>query len=129
MFRSTHILRALSRNTYHKRFAIVVMLVLAGVVSTGNGHQSIKRYFDVNPTNNTGMNAVVGFSYAPNELNGIPEANLLLQKSTNGGTTFGQLREFLLPSVVRRKCSMICKKFEAPPRLLSLFYGGHFAVR
>src|SRR5437773_10595400 len=35
MFRSTHFLRAPSRNTYHKRFAIVVMLVLAGVVSTG----------------------------------------------------------------------------------------------
>src|SRR5258708_38237718 len=33
MSRSTHIRRPLSRNPYHKRFAIVVMLVLAGIVS------------------------------------------------------------------------------------------------
>src|SRR5438067_1018571 len=35
MSRSTHILCPLSRNTYHKRFAVVVMLVLAGIVPTG----------------------------------------------------------------------------------------------
>src|SRR5260370_27711184 len=35
MSRSTHILCPVSRNTYHKRFAIVVMLVLAGIVSAG----------------------------------------------------------------------------------------------
>jgi fibronectin type III domain protein/type IX secretion system substrate protein len=60
----------------------------AGSTSTGNGHQSIKRYFDVTPTNNIALNATVGFTYSPTELNGIVEGALLLHKSTNAGTTW-----------------------------------------
>lgn len=59
-----------------------------GVASTGNGNQSITRYFDVSPANNSALNATVVFSYDDSELNGITEANLLLQKSTDGGTTW-----------------------------------------
>ncbi len=59
-----------------------------GAASTGNGHQSIKRYFDVTPTNNYGMNATIGVSYVTNELNLIPEIQLSLQQSTNAGTTW-----------------------------------------
>jgi hypothetical protein len=60
----------------------------AGSVSTGNGHQSIKRYFDVTPTNNIALNATVGFTYSPSELNNIVEGSLLLHKSTNAGSTW-----------------------------------------
>ncbi|MBI3765703.1 MAG: putative Ig domain-containing protein, partial [Ignavibacteriales bacterium] len=59
-----------------------------GVASTGNGHQSILRYFDVSPANNSGLNAAISFFYAVSELNGIPENTLILQKSTDGGTTW-----------------------------------------
>ena len=59
-----------------------------GVASSGNGHTSILRYYDVTPTNNSGLNAAIGLSYATSELNGITEANLLLEKSADGGTTW-----------------------------------------
>lgn len=59
-----------------------------GVASSGNGNPSITRYFDVSPTVNAALNATVGFSYDDSELNGITEANLLLHKSTDGGTTW-----------------------------------------
>ena len=35
-----------------------------GVASTGNGNQSIKRYYDVTPTTNAGLNAAIAFYYA-----------------------------------------------------------------
>lgn len=59
-----------------------------GTVSTGNNNQSISRYFDVTPTTNEGLNATIGFSYATSELNGIPEANLLLHRSEDEGATW-----------------------------------------
>jgi hypothetical protein len=60
----------------------------AGSTSTGNGHQSIKRYYDVTPTNNSTLNATTVLGYSTTELNGIPETNLLLEKSTNSGATW-----------------------------------------
>jgi hypothetical protein len=60
----------------------------AGSTSTANGHQSIKRYYDVTPTSNYGLNATIGVSYATTELNGINEASLSLQQSTNAGATW-----------------------------------------
>ncbi|HTK81612.1 MAG TPA: fibronectin type III domain-containing protein, partial [Bacteroidota bacterium] len=60
-----------------------------GVASTGNGNQSIKRYYDVTPTNNTALNATTAFYYVDGaELNGITETDLLLQKSTDAGATW-----------------------------------------
>ncbi len=59
-----------------------------GIASTGNGHQSILRYYDVTPAVNSGLNASIGFSYAPGELNGITESNLTLQTSTDGGVNW-----------------------------------------
>ncbi|GEM_PF-2322718 len=59
-----------------------------GTALSGNGHSSIMRYYDISPTNNSGLNATLKFSYAVAELNGNPEADLLLHKSTDGGTTW-----------------------------------------
>ncbi|MBI5019859.1 MAG: T9SS type A sorting domain-containing protein [Ignavibacteriales bacterium] len=59
-----------------------------GVASTGNGNQSILRYYDVTPTNNTGLNATTSFSYATGELNSLDENTLMLFKSEDGGTTW-----------------------------------------
>ncbi len=61
-----------------------------GVALTGNGHSSIKRYYDVTPAVNTGLNASIKVSYAPSELNGVTESGSspyspILQKSTDGG--------------------------------------------
>ena len=48
------------------------------------GTQGIKRYYQINPTNNTGLNATLVFNYRDAELNGIPEADLMLFKSATG---------------------------------------------
>lgn len=55
---------------------------------TGNGNQGIKRYYDILPTNNSGLNAAVAFSYKESELNGLDESTLVLFKSTDGGNTW-----------------------------------------
>ncbi|HUN66285.1 MAG TPA: T9SS type A sorting domain-containing protein, partial [Bacteroidota bacterium] len=59
-----------------------------GTALSGNGHSSIKRYYDVTPTVDNALGATVDFAYAPSELNGITETNLILSKSTDGGTTW-----------------------------------------
>lgn len=56
-----------------------------GVASTGNGYQSILRYFDVSPTTNVGLNATVVFRYHDSELNGHSSANLRLFRSSDSG--------------------------------------------
>ena len=58
-------------------------------VQTGlNGGTSIKRYYDITPTNNTGLHASLVYKYDDSELNGKPEAALKLFKSTNTGSTW-----------------------------------------
>ncbi|HEY6435940.1 MAG TPA: T9SS type A sorting domain-containing protein, partial [Ignavibacteriaceae bacterium] len=42
------------------------------------------RYYDIEPSNNSGLNATFRFYYDESELNGIPEANLRLFKSPDG---------------------------------------------
>ena len=49
-------------------------------VGAGN---SIFRYYDIAPTNNTGLNATLRFNYFDAELNGLAESNLQLWKSPN----------------------------------------------
>ncbi len=51
----------------------------------GNGN-SVLRYYDINPTNNTGLNATLRFQYLDAELNGLTENSLLFWKSTNTTT-------------------------------------------
>jgi len=56
-----------------------------GTALTGvNSHQSVQRYFDIQPAVNTGLNITMVFNYFNHELNGIPTANLALFKSTTG---------------------------------------------
>ena len=59
-----------------------------GTALSGNGHSSIKRYYDVNPAIDNALGATVDFAYGPAELNGITETNLVLSKSTDGGTSW-----------------------------------------
>ena len=54
------------------------------------GDQSIKRYYDVTATTNVGLNAGVVFSYTPADLNGILEANLLVNDSLSGTVWSGK---------------------------------------
>ncbi len=58
-------------------------------VQTGlNGGTSIKRYYDITPTNNTGLNATLVYKFDNSELNGKPKPSLKLFKSTNSGSTW-----------------------------------------
>lgn len=50
--------------------------------ASGNGN-SILRYYDVSPANNTALNATLRFHYLDAELNGLPEDGLVLWKSTD----------------------------------------------
>jgi len=51
---------------------------------TGSGNQGISRYYNIVPTNNSGLDATFRFYYDESDLNGIPEANLRLFKSPDG---------------------------------------------
>ena len=53
-----------------------------------NGGTSIKRYYDITPANNSGLNANLVFKYDDTELNGKPDTLLKLFKSTNSGSTW-----------------------------------------
>lgn len=56
------------------------------------GHQnhgpSVYQYFDITPTNNSGLNATVKFAYFQPEINSIPEIDLALFGSTDGGNVW-----------------------------------------
>lgn len=53
-----------------------------------NGGTSIRRYYDITPTNNTGLVATLVYKFDDSELNGKPEPSLKLFKSTNTGSTW-----------------------------------------
>ncbi|MDQ2769052.1 MAG: FG-GAP-like repeat-containing protein [Bacteroidota bacterium] len=56
-----------------------------GAALAGAGtSQSILRYFDIQPTVNTGLNVTMNFAYFNHELNGIAASKLALFKSTTG---------------------------------------------
>jgi len=55
----------------------------AGVCNTG-----IKRYYVIQPNNNTALNATLRFYYFDAELNGIVENDLTLYRSDDGGVTW-----------------------------------------
>jgi hypothetical protein len=58
-------------------------------VQTGlNGGTSIRRYYDISPANNKGLDANLVFKFDDSELNGKPEPALKLFRSANGGTTW-----------------------------------------
>jgi len=55
---------------------------------TGNGNNGIERYFDITPTNNSGLNATLDFHYDDSELNGNTESELVQFRSTDTGTNW-----------------------------------------
>ncbi|NBC17226.1 MAG: hypothetical protein GVY18_07905 [Bacteroidetes bacterium] len=57
-------------------------------VQTGDGNESILRYFDITPTTNTGLDATLTFHYDESELNGYSESVLALFRSDDGGATW-----------------------------------------
>ena len=60
-------------------------------IQSGNGNKGIKRYFEVNPTTNTALNASIKFYYYDNELNDCNEVDLGLFKSTDGGSIWNNM--------------------------------------
>ena len=59
---------------------------VTGTALTGvSNRQSVKRYFDIQPTVATGLNVALALTVRDDERNGIAPANLLLFKSENGG--------------------------------------------
>ena len=57
-------------------------------VSGGTQNESIKRYYDIDPTVDNGLNATLTMRWLNNEINGIAESELTLYKSEDGGTTW-----------------------------------------
>lgn len=63
-------------------------IVRGHAVQTGNGNPSIARYYDILPTTNTGLDALLVFRYRDEEANGLSESALKLFRSTDGGTSW-----------------------------------------
>lgn len=57
-------------------------------VYTLSGAPGIKRYYNISPANNTGLNATLTYHYDNYELNGLNKNFLALYKSTNSGTNW-----------------------------------------
>ena len=74
--------------------------------NSGSG-KSIKRYYDISPTNNTNLNAILRFRYLDAELNGLTESTLKVRKSTtteilittSGRTDITARRTLLISSI------------------------------
>lgn len=52
-------------------------------VNVANTANSINRYYDITPTNNTAVNATLRLTYFDTELNGLMESDLNMYKSSN----------------------------------------------
>ena len=55
---------------------------------TGNGNQSIKRFFNIVPATNNGLNATIVLKYENSELDGQDSSTLVLWRSIDGGATW-----------------------------------------
>jgi hypothetical protein len=64
---------------------------VSGVALSISGNPTIERYFDVTPTNNSGLDATVVFHYHEAELNAIPESSLEMYSSPDSGSTWSDL--------------------------------------
>lgn len=72
---------------------------VSGTASTGNGNQSILRYFDVAPTFGSNLNGTFTFEYDPVELNGHDPNTLELWRSPDGGATWRRQTGTSLPGL------------------------------
>jgi hypothetical protein len=57
-------------------------------VQSGNSNNGITRYFDITPTNNSGLDATLVFKYDESELNSISESNLRVFRAESPYTTW-----------------------------------------
>lgn len=55
---------------------------------TTGGNSGIARYYDIEPTNNSGLGATLTFAYHDAELNGLDEATLTFFRSADGGASY-----------------------------------------
>lgn len=62
---------------------VTTVLRKTGTATSGNSSEGIKRYFEITPTETSGFNATLVLKYDESELNSIPEASLVLFRSTN----------------------------------------------
>jgi hypothetical protein len=60
----------------------------AAFVLNGSSTGLVSRYYNIQPTNNTALNASVRFYYLDTELNGVLESTAFLWKSTNNGISW-----------------------------------------
>ncbi|MBN2226147.1 MAG: hypothetical protein JW763_02165 [candidate division Zixibacteria bacterium] len=67
---------------------IMSVIRVTGAPQMIDGVEGIARYFDIIPTVNTGLDAVMVFTYADDELNDIPEGSLQAYSSDDGGATW-----------------------------------------
>ncbi len=58
------------------------------ITGVNSGDESISRWYDISPANNSGLNATLVFHYEDTELNGNTEVDLMLQKSEDSGVTW-----------------------------------------
>jgi len=57
--------------------------------AVGSEIDKINRFYEITPSVNTNLQAVLRFSYLDNELNGLTETNLQLAQSSDFGNTWG----------------------------------------
>jgi hypothetical protein len=62
-----------------------------GIPSTGNGHSSIKRYFDIAPATNAGLNSGFVFHYDTTEVTGQSPTTLEMYRSRDNGASWNNL--------------------------------------
>ncbi|PKP02301.1 MAG: hypothetical protein CVU11_12280 [Bacteroidetes bacterium HGW-Bacteroidetes-6] len=60
-------------------------------IGSQTGPDGILRYYIINPTNNSGLNATLTFHYNDSELNGNTESALVLHKSTDAGFSWNEI--------------------------------------
>jgi hypothetical protein len=61
---------------------------VTGFAFSGNGNETIKRYFIVTPQVNNSLNATIVFHYDTEDLNGINESKLVALRSTDNGVNW-----------------------------------------
>jgi Secretion system C-terminal sorting domain len=71
--------------------ATTISRIATAFVLNGSSSGLIQRYYNIQPANNTGLNASVRFHYLDAELNGVVENSSVLWKSSNNGLSWVQI--------------------------------------
>jgi len=66
----------------------VTTLLRSHEIQTGNGFESIERFYDIAPANISALNATLEFHYMDHELNGQVEDKFVLYRSVDNGNTW-----------------------------------------